>query len=81
MLQAHDRRQTGSSRLAVIRQVLAKPPQFGRLPLHAWVNPLRTQVKSTQARNGMCAACTGRAHLSHKPRFGEPFQSKLPETL
>ena len=43
-------------------------PQFGRLPLRAWVRPLRTQVKFTQARNERCEKSTGRAHLSHKPR-------------
>jgi len=55
-------------------------PQFGRLPLRAWVKPLRPRVKVTQARNGMCLKYAGRAQLSHEPRFGEPFQSKLPET-
>jgi len=41
-------------------------PQFGRPPLHAWVKPLRPRLKVTQARNGMCPARTGRAHLSHE---------------
>lgn len=38
------------------------PPQSSRLPL-------RTQVKFTQARNGMCQESTGRAHPSDKTRF------------
>ena len=33
-------------------------PQFDRLPLRAWVKPLRPRVKVTQARNGMCLKCT-----------------------
>ena len=32
--------------------------QFARLPLRAWVNPLRTQVNVTQAGIGRCVTCT-----------------------
>jgi len=41
-------------------------PQFGRLLLRAWVWSLCTQVKHTQAGNGRCPTCTGRAHLCQK---------------
>ena len=35
--------------------------------------PFGTQVKSTQAGNGMCRKCTGRAHPRNKLRFAESF--------
>lgn len=41
---------------------------------------LRTQVKNDSSENPKVDARTGRAHLSHKPKFGESFQSKLPES-
>jgi len=40
-------------------------PQFGRLPLRAQVMPLRTQVKSTQVRNGMCQEYNGHSRVRH----------------
>ena len=47
-------------------------PRSGRLSL-------RTQVKSTQARNGTCQKCTGRAHPSKNRRFANGPRSHPPE--
>ena len=54
-------------------------PQFGRLPLRAWVKPLRPRVKVTQARNGMCLKYTGRAHPSTELRSAKPDSVKWTE--
>ena len=52
--------------------------QFGWLPLRAQVKPLRTQVKLTQARNGICLKYAGRAHPSQKLRFAKSRFSQKP---
>ncbi len=50
------------------------PPRLGQ-------SPLRARVKSTQARNGMCPARTGRAHASNKRRFAESFSQRPADTF
>ena len=61
----HPIRAEGVAPLLPARPLWDTPPQLGQLSLRAQVKSLRTQVKFTQARNGMYVKCTGRAHEWH----------------